>query len=229
MFCPNCGSELEYGDMFCSYCGTNIEHSREAEVGKKLCPECGTELKGEERFCGFCGADIESIEKVKVEKRFCPVCGGELVYGTRFCNSCGARISEPSIKKAGTGARFGSYLIDSIILGILGFTVGFVSAIAFLDVVDELEPILNLLGILISMGYFTYFFGTGQTPGMSAMNIKLCRTDGTYPIGPAKGFLRWIGMIISGLAIGLGFLWILIDKNKQGWHDKIAGTYVVSE
>lgn len=229
MFCPNCGSELEGDDVFCSYCGTNIEPIREEEVGKRLCPECGTELKGEEHFCGFCGADIESIERVKVGKRFCPECGGELVDGTRFCNSCGARISEPSIEKAGAGARFGSYLIDSIILGVLGFTVGFVSALAFLDVVDELEHMLDFLGILISMGYFTYFFGNGQTPGMKAMNIKLCGTDATYPIGHVKGFLRWIGMVISGLAIGLGFLWILIDKNKQGWHDKIAGTYVVLE
>jgi uncharacterized RDD family membrane protein YckC len=34
-------------------------------------------------------------------------------------------------------------------------------------------------------------------------------------------------MIISGLILDLGYLWILIDENKQGWHDKIADTYVV--
>jgi len=62
---------------------------------------------------------------------------------------------------------------------------------------------------------------------MKAAKIKLCGTDGTYPVGYGKGFLRWIGMNISSLVIGLGFLWILIDENKQGWHDKIAGTYVV--
>jgi uncharacterized RDD family membrane protein YckC len=79
------------------------------------------------------------------------------------------------------------------------------------------------------MGYFTYFFGNGQTLGMKAMKIKLCGADGTYPIGYGKGFIRCIGLIISAWVIYLGFLWILIDKNKQGWHDKIASTYVVLE
>ena len=35
-------------------------------------------------------------------------------------------------------------------------------------------------------------------------------------------------MIISAMVILLGFVWILIDKKRQGWHDKIAGTYVVN-
>jgi len=87
--------------------------------------------------------------------------------------------------------------------------------------------ILRVLGLAIYTGYFTYFLGNGQTIGMKAVKIKLCGTDGTYPIGYKKGFLRWVGMTISNLVIGLGYLWILIDENKQGWHDKMAGTYVV--
>jgi uncharacterized RDD family membrane protein YckC len=27
--------------------------------------------------------------------------------------------------------------------------------------------------------------------------------------------------------LGLGFLWILKDPDRQAWHDRIAGTYVV--
>ncbi len=34
-------------------------------------------------------------------------------------------------------------------------------------------------------------------------------------------------MIITAVVILPGYVWILIDKKKQGWHDKIAGTYVV--
>ena len=26
---------------------------------------------------------------------------------------------------------------------------------------------------------------------------------------------------------GLGFLWMVWDKNKQTWHDKAAGSYVI--
>jgi uncharacterized RDD family membrane protein YckC len=34
-------------------------------------------------------------------------------------------------------------------------------------------------------------------------------------------------MEISGIVLLLGYAWVLIDKKRQGWHDKIAGTYVV--
>ena len=164
---------------------------------------------------------------------FCPKCGAELVEGVDFCSSCGARISELGMEKAGVGARFGSYIIDGIILFVIGavagFVLGFWWALTFLSENGALTAISSLLGLIISAGYFTYFFGNGQTLGMKAAKIKLCGTDGTSPIGYGKGCLRWIGMIISSLIIGLGFLWILIDDNKQGWHDKIAGTYVVVE
>ena len=40
-------------------------------------------------------------------------------------------------------------------------------------------------------------------------------------------FLRWVGYILSGIFLYLGFLWIAWDGRKQGWHDKIAGTVVV--
>ena len=135
-------------------------------------------------------------------------------------------MSEISMEKAGAGARFGSYILDVIIVNVVALVVGYV--LFFLGV-SVLTVISTLLSLAISTGYFTYFFGNGQTLGMKAVKIKLCGTDGAYPIGYVKGFLRWIGMIISGLVLCLGYLWILIDENKQGWHDKIAGTYVVVE
>jgi uncharacterized RDD family membrane protein YckC len=125
---------------------------------------------------------------------------------------------------AGAGSRLISYLIDSIIVGVIGGILNYVS----MNVGGTLGGIFAFLGVLVSVAYFTYFFGNGQTPGMKAMKIKLIGTDGTYPIGYGKGFLRWIGMIISAVVILLGYVWILIDKKKQGWHDKIAGTYVVN-
>ena len=129
------------------------------------------------------------------------------------------------MEKAGAGTRLVSYIIDAIILWIIGAIVGLI----FMALGTGYMAASIIVGILISLGYFTYFFGNGQTPGMKVMKIKLCGTDGTYPIGYGKGFLRWIGMLISALVIYIGFLWILIDKDKQGWHDKIADTYVVLE
>ncbi|MGB3459037.1 MAG: RDD family protein [Halobacteriota archaeon] len=129
------------------------------------------------------------------------------------------------MEKAGAGTRLVSYIIDAIILWIIGAIVGLI----FMALGVGYVAASIIIGLLISLGYFTYFFGNGQTPGMKVMKIKLCGTDGTYPIGYGKGFLRWIGMLISALVIYIGFLWILIDKDNQGWHDKIADTYVVLE
>jgi len=40
-------------------------------------------------------------------------------------------------------------------------------------------------------------------------------------------FREWIGKWISALVFLAGFLWIILDKENQGWHDKLASTYVV--
>jgi uncharacterized RDD family membrane protein YckC len=58
------------------------------------------------------------------------------------------------------------------------------------------------------------------------IGIKVVSTDGS-PITIGKAVLRYIGYIVSSLIFCLGFLWVIWDADKQGWHDKIAGTYVV--
>lgn len=42
----------------------------------------------------------------------------------------------------------------------------------------------------------------------------------------SRAFSRNASKTLSGLALGLGFLWIIWSKRKQGWHDSIAGTIV---
>jgi len=84
-----------------------------------------------------------------------------------------------------------------------------------------------LLVTLLNMFYFTYFHGiTGQTPGKMALGLRVVRTSGndmTWGIA----FLRWIGYVVSKLAVYLGFIWIAFHPRKRGWHDMIAGTCVV--
>ena len=142
----------------------------------------------------------------------------------------GGEMSEIRMEKAGAGARLLSYILDIAILFIAAIVIGLIFGGLF---IYGTEPtVLLIIELVLSFGllfgYYTYFFGEGQTPGMKWAKIKLCRTDGTYPIGYVRGFLRCIGMIISSQVFGLGYLWILIDENKQGWHDKIADTYVVA-
>jgi uncharacterized RDD family membrane protein YckC len=67
------------------------------------------------------------------------------------------------------------------------------------------------------------------TPGKIAIrSIIVDAQTGERP-SPGQFLLRYAGYFLSLLPFGLGFLWIVWDKRKQGWHDKIAGTVVVRE
>ena len=77
------------------------------------------------------------------------------------------------------------------------------------------------------MVYFTWFHGaTGQTPGKMLLKLRVVQPSGE-PIGFGTAFLRWVGYIISSAVVLIGFLWVVFDRKRQGWHDKIAGTVVV--
>jgi hypothetical protein len=86
----------------------------------------------------------------------------------------------------------------------------------------------SIIGFLIGVGYFIFFWVSqnGQTLGKRAMAIRIVKENG-QPIDLAAAILRYIGYIISSVALFLGFIWVAFDSKKQGWHDKIANTYVV--
>lgn len=67
----------------------------------------------------------------------------------------------------------------------------------------------------------------GATPGKMAISAKI--VDAKTGAAPATGklVLRYFAYLASILPLGLGFVWIGIDRRKQGFHDKIAGTLVV--
>jgi uncharacterized RDD family membrane protein YckC len=95
------------------------------------------------------------------------------------------------------------------------------------DVLSGANVALQCVSVLIALAYFVIFWATsGQTPGKMALGIKVIGADGT-PVGWGKALLRYVGYIISGLVLALGFIWIAFDARRQGWHDKIAKTYVV--
>lgn len=48
-------------------------------------------------------------------------------------------------------------------------------------------------------------------------------------IGPLLAFWRAWGALLNALALGLGYLWILVSSNRRGWHDAVSATYVVRD
>ncbi|MFP6680020.1 MAG: RDD family protein [Dehalococcoidia bacterium] len=82
--------------------------------------------------------------------------------------------------------------------------------------------------IFILLGYLIIFTGLrGQTPGKMVAGIIVVDEDGHVP-GVALAIPReMVGRLVATAALGIGLAWISLDPQRQGWHDKIAGTYVV--
>jgi uncharacterized RDD family membrane protein YckC len=93
------------------------------------------------------------------------------------------------------------------------------------------RPLGYAASFLIGILYFSYFegSGSGQTVGKKAMSIRVIDFNTGGPIGFGRGLIRYIGKIISSIPCLLGFFWMLWDREKQTWHDKIATTVVVPE
>lgn len=66
----------------------------------------------------------------------------------------------------------------------------------------------------------------GQTIGMRAWRLHLTSADGS-PITSKQAWLRFGVAWLSTLALGLGFLWCLIDRDRRSWHDIAAGTRLI--
>jgi uncharacterized RDD family membrane protein YckC len=67
----------------------------------------------------------------------------------------------------------------------------------------------------------------GTTVGGIVVGIKLVRLDGR-PVDVGVALVRAAASIFSALVLGLGFFWAGWDRGKQSWHDKIAGTVIVT-
>ena len=130
-------------------------------------------------------------------------------------------VPSATTDKVGFWIRVGAYLIDAVILIVVDTIVGLIF--------QHNQALQQLIGLVISLGYFVYFWsaaGGGQTLGMRALKIKVVKTDGSQ-LDYVGGLIRYVGLFISFVVIFIGVIWVAFDPNKQGWHDKIAGTYVV--
>jgi len=93
---------------------------------------------------------------------------------------------------------------------------------------DPLAQLGQFLFLAMLIGYpiLSWAFWGGATVGKKLMAVKIVDKDGS-PVSLKKAVIRFFSYIPSLAVLLLGFLWIIWDKEKQGWHDKIAGTKVV--
>ena len=83
---------------------------------------------------------------------------------------------------------------------------------------------------IIALGWAGAYFGTsfvfGRTPGMSLLGVRIVRADGS-DIDTRHGLIRWIAFPLGFLTLGIGFLGIIIGRERRAIYDTIADTAVV--
>lgn len=134
---------------------------------------------------------------------------------------------------AGVLRRFGAMLYDTLLVVALLFIV----TALFLPFTggEAITPHSSAAGeriyqatLLIVIVLFFCLFWTwrGQTVGMLAWRLRVERNDGTFLTWP-DALLRLGGACVSLAALGLGYFWIWIDRDRLAWHDRWSGTRVV--
>jgi uncharacterized RDD family membrane protein YckC len=148
--------------------------------------------------------------------------------------SSGSVASSGGMRYAGFWIRFLAYIIDGIILGVVG-RILFGASVTQFDTYGSADAGLsfsvNYSGwrVLVPLAYLLIFWITcSATPGKMICGLKIVEESG-QKLSWQKALLRVVGYMISAVVVFIGFIWIGFDKKKQGWHDKIAGTYVVKK
>lgn len=91
-----------------------------------------------------------------------------------------------------------------------------------------LRPIVTFgLGPALTVFYLVFSWTlTGRTMGKALMGIRIVPMNGQR-MTVGRSLLRLVGYLLSLLPLFLGFVWILADDQRRGWHDRLAGTCVV--
>jgi len=124
--------------------------------------------------------------------------------------SLAAPVSPVGYERANFGIRLAAILIDTILVGVVVGSIGG----------GGVFPLF--LGVYCVL----LWFYRATTVGGIICGLKVVRLD-ARPVDFATAIVRTLGAYLSIICIGLGFLWVIWDPEKQTWHDKIAGTTVI--
>ncbi len=136
------------------------------------------------------------------------------------------------LEYAGFWIRVGASLIDTILLMIIiiplmsliygeDYWMGQTLVFGFWDVL--LNYVLPAVAVIVFWNY------RSATPGKMAFRLKIVDADTGEAVPTGRLIGRYLGYYVSIIPLCLGLIWVGIDKRKQGWHDKLAGTVVVRD
>jgi uncharacterized RDD family membrane protein YckC len=142
-------------------------------------------------------------------------------------------VNDPTPAPAGLLRRLGGMLYDGLLL----LAVLMIATALFLPLTGGeainpranpvLEWVYRATLLLLVVGFFGVFWTRrGQTLGMASWRLRVEREDGA-PLTWGDAVRRLAAAALSWLPLGLGYLWILVDRDRRAWHDRLSRTRVV--
>lgn len=145
------------------------------------------------------------------------------------------------VQRGGFLRRAGAFVLDIIIVLLLASIMGILAFIGYkvglaahhrtvaIDNAAPLAVFLTFGWFLLTTAYFVLFHGMdGRTIGKWLLGLRVVGPERT-PITYRQAFLRWLGLVVAIAPFAAGILWILLNREKRGWHDYIARTWVVRD
>ena len=141
-----------------------------------------------------------------------------------------AKSSNTTSKRrhAGLVLVLGAALYDALLTAAILFVAGAIAVIANGgEAIASGDPLFKAYLFAAGFPYFAWCWThSGQTLGMKTWKVVLQRNDGRPP-QLQDAALRYVAALLSWLALGAGFLWIVFDAKKRSWHDHISQTSIV--
>lgn len=132
-------------------------------------------------------------------------------------------------RSAGLARRLASLLYDLL----LNVAVVFIATFPFLAFFGDSthgwrRHVLQAWVVLVVGAYYvTFWVRGGQTLPMKTWHIRLVRAEDGGPVRTPRAIHRFALAVLGTAALGLGFLWALVDRDGRFLHDRLAGTALV--
>jgi uncharacterized RDD family membrane protein YckC len=187
----------------------------------------------------------------------CPRCGQALTDEARVCASCGEPVSDPtpgsepsfaatarpavrhSVAYAGFWIRAAAYILDSLLIALVALLVVFVPLVErgaipmdvswnWFATINRQTTAIRLLIFMISWIYFASFESSRwqATPGKRLFRLLVTDLKG-HRITFTRASGRYLGKLIFGVILTVGFLFAAFMPKKQAVHDLLASTLVL--
>jgi uncharacterized RDD family membrane protein YckC len=132
------------------------------------------------------------------------------------------------LQSASLGRRVLACAVDGLIVFLAAGLFGEI----FWKVAAVRPPLIQFLGIsagLLCLLWAAYQYllivYNGSTPGLRVARLELARFDGTTT---GRRLRRWrvVAACLSGVSLGMGYVWVFLDEDALCWHDRITHTYL---